>query len=112
MLEISEKSGKLTKYLEFLLEANLPYREMDKGKRIVEIITPSSLKERGAQMSLRVKVELLDGIMSDMEEAKIVVDVRKPNTMRVTPVALYNTFRDVHYFVSVLARAIKRQLEG
>jgi kynureninase len=112
MHEINQKSGKLTNYIEFLLQENLPTSELAKSDQLIEMITPASLKERGAQISMKIKVELVDGIMADMEVAEIVVDIRKPNIMRVTPVALYNTYRDVYHFVSVLTRSIKRQLEA
>lgn len=40
--------------------------------------------------------------LSDKPYLNIQVDKRYPNVIRVTPVHLYNSFRDVHRFVEAL----------
>jgi len=37
-----------------------------------------------------------------LSERGVVCDIREPDVMRVAPVPLYNTFKDVYKFVSIL----------
>ena len=37
----------------------------------------------------------------------VIVDIRKPDTFRVSPAPLYNTFSDVAEFVTVFTRVIE-----
>jgi len=86
------KSEQLTGYLEFLLDNRLPDR--------VDIITPRNASERGCQLSLRVQggKETYDRIT----RRGVVCDWREPDVIRVAPVPLYNTYRDVYAFVQHL----------
>ena len=64
----------------------------------IEIITP---KERGSQLSIRVKngnKTLFDAI----SEKGVVADWREPDVIRVAPVPLYNSFKDVFNFYTIL----------
>jgi kynureninase len=84
------KSKKLTDYLVFLLNSI----ETDR----IEIITP---KERGCQLSIRVKngdKKLFDAIT----EKGVIADWREPDVIRVAPIPLYNSFQDVFNFYSIL----------
>ncbi|MDA9612479.1 kynureninase [Flavobacteriales bacterium] len=90
MDKLVAKSKELTKYLLYLLNT------IDTDR--VEIITP---KERGCQLSIRVKngnKNLFDAII----EKGVVADWREPDVIRVAPVPLYNSFKDVFYFYSIL----------
>ena len=112
MAAIREKSIALTNYLEDLLlhpplaeqshHHNLPYR----------IITPSSPTERGAQLSVRLKPGLLEGVLKALEDASVVVDERKPDVIRVAPAPLYNTFREVWDFVNIFSAACAKTQAG
>ncbi len=86
------KSETLTGYLEFLLD------HLMKGR--VTILTPRSTAERGCQLSLRIR----DGktVYERISRAGIVCDWREPDVIRVAPVPLYNTYRDVYEFVRIL----------
>ena len=53
-----------------------------------------------------LKPGLLENVAAKLEEAGIVVDKRKPDVIRVAPVPMYNTFRDVQLFVRVLKQAV------
>ena len=84
------KSKKLTDYLVFLLNSI----ETDR----IEIITP---KERGCQLSIRVKngdKKLFDSIT----RKGVIADWREPDVIRVAPIPLYNSFQDVFNFYSIL----------
>ena len=91
--QIRNKSIRLTSYLEFLLKElpNLPF----------EIITPISIDERGAQLSLFFK-ENGKAIHNKMQENGIIVDYREPGVIRVAPAPLYCSFQDVYQFYSIL----------
>lgn len=86
------KSETLTGYLEFLLDHKM------KGR--VTILTPRSIAERGCQLSLRVR----DGktVFERISRDGVVCDWREPDVIRVAPVPLYNTYRDVYEFVRIL----------
>ena len=90
MDKLVSKSKKLTDYLVFLLNSI----ETDR----IEIITP---KERGCQLSIRVKngdKKLFDSITVK----GVIADWREPDVIRVAPIPLYNSFQDVFNFYSLL----------
>ena len=90
MDKLVAKSKELTNFLLFLLDSI----ETDR----IEIITP---EERGCQLSIRVKNGnkiLFDAIT----EKGVVADWREPDVIRVAPVPLYNSFKDVFNFYYIL----------
>ena len=74
----------------------------------VEIITPSALEQRGCQYALRVTVPGIDGkaVHQALEQADVACDWRHPAVIRVAPVPLYNSFADLHRFVSIFDRVL------
>jgi kynureninase len=98
MKALAEKSRKLTGYLEFLLGEI-------KDERI-SVITPSNGRERGCQLSIRVKDSdhtLYHALLSRGVSA----DWREPDVIRVAPVPLYNTFTEVFKFAEILKDCLK-----
>lgn len=93
MTNIRNKSIRLTAYLEFLL--------MQVPQLRFEIITPASIDERGAQLSLYFK-DNGRAIHDKMLENGIIVDYREPGVIRVAPAPLYCSFQDVYQFYSIL----------
>ncbi len=93
MKRLYQKSEKLTAFLEFLLEQKLP----DK----ITILTPRDSKQRGAQLSVRIKNEGRE-IFKKLTEQDVICDWREPDVIRVAPVPLYNSFEDVFEFVEIL----------
>ncbi len=83
-------------YLDFLLDAEL-------GSQISSI-TPADMDERGAQFALSIIADGVDGreVYHRLGEAGVACDWRYPNVIRVAPVPLYNTFRDIYDFVHIL----------
>jgi kynureninase len=57
--------------------------------------------QRGCQLSLRFTAGCA-AIAELLERESVVVDIRKPDVMRVSPAPLYNSFSDVADFVRVL----------
>jgi kynureninase len=94
---LREKSIKLTNYLEFLL------KEIETDR--IEIITPNSSKERGCQLSIRVK-NADKSLFQAISERGVIADWREPDVIRVAPVPLYNSFADCWNFVEILKESL------
>jgi kynureninase len=97
MEAITQKSRKLTGYLEFLLKNNPAV------VKAIQIITPANPNERGSQLSLLVKEggkQLFDRIA----EAGVIADWREPNAIRLAPAPLYNTFEEVYSFNQIVSQ--------
>lgn len=99
MVNLRKKSMLLTGYLEYLL------RNIAGSAGVLHIITPTCPEARGCQLSL-----LIDKggrkLFERLTDAGVVVDWREPNVIRVAPVPLYNTFRDVFGFVQILTDSL------
>lgn len=87
---LRKKSLKLTAYLEFLL------RQIDDGR--IRIITPENPKERGCQLSIQV-LGAEKKLFKMLSDKGVIADWREPDVIRVAPVPLYNSYRDVYDFV-------------
>jgi len=70
----------------------------------VESITPRAMAERGCQFALRITDTRFDGkdVQNRLEEAGVACDWRYPDVIRVAPVPLYNSYRDIFEFVEIL----------
>ncbi|KAJ4382410.1 Kynureninase (L-kynurenine hydrolase) [Didymella sp. IMI 355093] len=114
MSAIRERSVRLTGYLEARL---LSYRSSSDGKAGNEvppysIITPSNPSERGAQLSVLLNPGLLDSVQAYIEARGVVIDERKPDVLRVAPAPLYNSFLDIHRFITVFHEACRLAVAG
>ena len=103
MSALRKKSLALTSYLEELLDALLTESSLS---HLFKIITPPNPKERGAQLSIKLKPNLLDGVLQQLEIAGVVLDERKPDVIRVAPAPLYNTYTEVYDFVQIFGAAL------
>ncbi len=97
MHSLRAKSVSLTRYLEFLLNRN--------ESRRFSIVTPQEKERRGAQLSIRVP-EYGRALCQRLAQQGVVGDWREPDTFRVAPVPLYNSYRDVFQFVQRFKAAI------
>lgn len=90
--KLREKSLQLTGFLEFLIGQN------NFG---FEIITPKNTAERGCQLSLLTGD---DGkaLFKKLQDNGVIADWREPNVIRIAPVPLYNSYKDVWRFVEIL----------
>ena len=101
MAALSEKSKKLTGYLEFIItEINL---KLQTSNIKLEIITP---KERGCQLSI-VAHGLGKSLYEKLTANGIMADWREPNVIRCAPVPLYNSFEDVFRFGEIVLQILK-----
>lgn len=95
------KSITLTNYLEFVVNEVSSQAENVE----FEIITPSNVEERGAQLSILAHGQgktLFDFLTKE----GVIADWREPNVIRIAPVPMYNNFEDVYRFGEILKRAI------
>ncbi|EEH44060.1 kynureninase [Paracoccidioides brasiliensis Pb18] len=104
MPALRQKSLQLTAYMEHLLLNSSP-RQQQPDSRLFSIITPSNPLERGAQLSILLREDLLDDVFKRLQDNGIVVDERKPNVIRVAAAPLYNSFAEVWEFCRVFLEA-------
>jgi kynureninase len=97
MDRLRAKSISLTSYLEFLLSQS--------ASSHFSIITPHDKERRGAQLSIRVS-QNGRALCNRLTHEGIVGDWREPDTFRVAPVPLYNSYHDVFRFVQRFAVTI------
>ena len=99
---LREKSIALTGYLQRLVENKLP--------GLVDIVTPGSAAERGCQLSLRIaRPPAAARRCHDLlAAAGVVADWREPDILRVAPVPLYNSYRDVFDAANALSIAVQQ----
>jgi len=87
---LRDKSKLLTGYLEFLInEIN-----MTKGEELFNIITPANHEQRGCQLSIVCKKNAKE-TFNFLTENGVIGDWREPNVIRLSPVPLYNAFKEV-----------------
>jgi kynureninase len=91
------KSLSLTGYLEFLLCQHASPK--------FSLITPSDAQRRGAQISIRIH-DIGGALCKKLTAAGVIGDWREPDTFRVAPAPLYNSYRDVYGFVQKFAAAL------
>jgi kynureninase len=95
---LRDKSVSLTGYLEFLLR--------QEAASNFSIITPSEKDRRGAQLSIRLPRHGRD-CCEKLARQGIFGDWREPDTFRVAPVPLYNSYQDVFRFVQRFSAAVQ-----
>ncbi|XP_053088128.1 kynureninase isoform X2 [Pangasianodon hypophthalmus] len=106
MRDLRKKSILLTGYLEHLLTHYYSEDKSEPRKPHVRIITPSNPAERGCQLSLSFSVPIR-AVFQELEKRGVTCDMREPNVLRVAPVPLYNSFTEVHRFITVLGAALE-----
>lgn len=98
MAQLRAKSTLLTGYMEKLIREGL-------DESAVHIMTPSQPGQRGAQLSLFFP-EAVEKVYRRLSEHGVVVDLRKPDVLRVAPTPMLNSFVDVWRFVEELRAAL------
>jgi kynureninase len=90
MQNLRARSESLTGYLEFLLN--------EQNSSTFSIITPREPARRGAQLSIRLPNHGRS-VCDRLAAVGVIGDWREPDTFRVAPVPLYNSYVDVYRFV-------------
>jgi kynureninase len=99
---LRKKSLELSAYLEMVIKETA-----DANGAKLEIITPRDPLQRGAQVSVIAHgqgKELFDSLM----EKGVFIDWREPNVLRMAPVPMYNSFRDVYRFGRILSELLSK----
>jgi kynureninase len=97
------KSELLTGYLEFLItEIN-----NNNGGELFKIITPKNAHERGCQLSIVCKRNA-KAIFNFLTNNGVIGDWREPNVIRLSPVPLYNSFKQVFEAARILAASVDK----
>ena len=102
MQRLRQKSVALTGYLEYLLDRLAPD---------LELITPRTAGSRGCQLSIRVTGPHGRGqrVFASLTAHNLIGDWREPDTIRLAPIPLYNTFADVFRGAEALAQALRSE---
>ncbi|XP_060562958.1 kynureninase-like isoform X2 [Ruditapes philippinarum] len=121
--ELTEKCRLLTGYLEARIIRQYGYPDTNTSVKngtdvgngdsndgpakhvYVEILTPSDLSQRGAQLSLSFSVNITQ-VFKELMKRGVVCDERKPKVIRIAPAPLYCSFEDVHRFMRYLDEAL------
>jgi len=99
---LRQKSLALTGYLEYLLDRLAPD---------VQVITPRGADSRGCQLSIRVSGSGNRGqrVFDALTAHGVIGDWREPDTIRLAPIPLYNSFADVFRAAEALGQALRQQ---
>jgi kynureninase len=97
---LRRKSERLTRYLEWLLTAEL-------GDR-ARILTPRDPARRGCHLAVQFDPppRKPQTFAARLRAAGVIGDWRRPNVLRLAPVPLYNRYRDVYDAVAALKRTL------
>jgi len=94
---LRKKSELLTAYLEFIInEVN-----QANGDELFKIITPKNKQDRGCQLSIVCK-QNAKATFNYLTDNGVIGDWREPNVIRISPVPLYNSFKQVFEFGQIL----------
>jgi kynureninase len=80
--------------------------EQETGQAM-EIISPLDHASRGCQVSVRVKGKNKQ-LVRDLAAHGVIVDWREPDTIRLAPVPMYNSFEDVYRFGAVMNNILSK----
>jgi kynureninase len=98
---LRKKSILLTGYLEFLInQVNEKH-----GEELFKIITPKNPDERGCQLSIVCKQNGKE-TFNQLTENGVIGDWREPNVIRLSPVPLYNGFKQVFEAGRIIAASV------
>lgn len=97
---LRRKSVALTGYLEYLLDRLTPD---------VQLITPRAAESRGCQLSVRIMGARGRGrrVFEALTARGVIADWREPDTIRLAPIPLYNSFADVFRGTEALAQTLR-----
>jgi len=103
MDKLLKKQRLLSGYLEFIVDdINSSLSESEKS---LEIITPRNWEERGCQVSV-IAHGYGKSLFDKLTEEGVISDWREPNAIRMAPVPLYNSFKDIYRFGEILTKAL------
>lgn len=102
MEKLHKKRKLLSGYLHFVLN-DINSRQTG---NVLQIITPVNENERGCQVSI-LMLKRGKEIFDELTKQGVIADWREPNVIRVAPVPLYNSFKDVWQFGNIINSILK-----
>jgi kynureninase len=93
------KSRVLTGWLHWLLRE----RFADE----IDVITPTDVESRGAQLSLRFRRRNARAVHAALREQGAVTDFREPDVIRIAPAPFYNGFLEVYRLAEIMGPALR-----
>ena len=93
------KGKQLSDYLFFIIE------ELNSTltKKAIEIITPKN--EKGCQVSM-LMLQKGKEVFEALKQNGVLADWREPNVIRIAPVPLYNTFKEIYHFGEIVIKIL------
>ena len=93
------KGKQLSDYLFFIIE------ELNSTltKKAIEIITPKN--EKGCQVSM-LMLQKGKEVFEALKQNGVLADWREPNVIRIAPVPLYNTFKEIYHFGEIVKKIL------
>ena len=114
--DIFRKSARLTGFLASLLVELAEDLQGAACPITFTCITPPKPEERGSQLSLLFASDggpdVAQQIHDQLAKEGIVIDHRRPNVLRVSPAALYNTFSEMLVFQQKLREVVLTHARG
>lgn len=105
-LEIYNQAGFENCLVKASLMSSYLHQELKSLGSQINILTPSSENEHGCQVSMLMKEKGRE-VFKALTDKGIFADWREPNVIRIAPVPLYNTFEEIHEFVSVMKQTLQ-----
>jgi kynureninase len=103
MENLIAKGQALSDYLLFILD------DINTGsaEKLIEVITPRNENEKGCQVSM-LMLRQGAAVFEALKQHGVLADWREPNVIRVAPVPLYNTFKDVFTFGQIVKAILNK----
>ena len=105
-LEIYNQAGFENCLVKASLMSSYLHQELKSLGSQINILTPSNENEHGCQVSMLMKEKGRE-VFKALTDKGIFADWREPNVIRIAPVPLYNTFEEIHEFVSVMKQTLQ-----
>jgi kynureninase len=74
--------------------------------KVIKILTPLHEAEKGSQVSI-LMLENGRAIFEELGKQGVFADWREPDTIRVAPVPLYNSFEEVWTFGEIIRKVLR-----
>ncbi|XP_060079453.1 kynureninase-like [Ylistrum balloti] len=107
MEDIRAKSRLMTAYLEFLITDRYKHGDSTDSIPPIKVITPSDPEQRGNQMSLTFPNQDVAAVFEELGKRGVLCTARKGFVIRIAMAPLYNSFDDIHRFMTYLDQALK-----
>lgn len=109
-LDVFKDAGGIKKLHKFSnkLTGLLRNRLENECAEFIDILTPRDTLACQLSLSLKTGAEQGKKVFNSLTDNGVTLDWREPNGIRVAPVPLYNTFKDIDIFVDILLESFKK----